>query len=77
MIQTYFISEKELGAIKDYIVRNKKDWSIDYESMATSSSDKYPDMILYSVKIEGVMDYTDAFHFGQFLCAQKYDDTIF
>jgi hypothetical protein len=77
MIQTYFITEKELDAIKDYIVRNKKDWSIDYEPMGTSSSDKYPDMILYSVKIEGAMDYTDAFHFGQFLCAQKYDDTVF
>ena len=77
MIQTYFINKAELTAMKDYIVRNKKDWSIDYEVMGTSSSDKYPDMKLYSVKIEGAMDYTDAFHFGQFLCAQKYDDTIF
>lgn len=67
MIQTYFISEKELGAIKDYIVRNKKDWSIDYEPMGTSSSDKYPDMKLYQIKIEGTMDITDAFHFGFFV----------
>ena len=57
--------------MKDYIVRNKKDWSIDYEPMATSSSDKYPDMILYSVKIEGAMDVTDAFHFGLFLAKAR------
>lgn len=67
MIQTYFITEKELDAIKDYIVRNKKDWSIDYEIMGTSSSDKYPDMKLYQVKIEGTMDIADAFHFGFFV----------
>jgi hypothetical protein len=67
MIQTYFITEKELDAIKDYIVRNKKDWSIDYEVMGTSSSDKYPDMKLYQVKIEGTMGFTNAFHFGFFL----------
>jgi hypothetical protein len=67
MIQTYFITEKELGAIKDYIVRNKKDWSIDYEPMGTSSSDKYPDMKIYQVKIEGTMNIADAFHFGFFV----------
>ena len=67
MIQTCFISEKELDAMKNYIVGNKKDWSIDYESMATSSSDKYPDMKLYQVKIEGAMNCTDAFHFGWLL----------
>jgi hypothetical protein len=77
MIQTCFINQKELDAMKDYIVNNKKDWSIDYLSMGTSANDKYPDMRLYEVNIEGTMDYTDAFHFGQFLCAQKYDDTIF
>jgi hypothetical protein len=76
MIETYFISEKELGAIKDYIVRNKKDWSIDYEPMGTSSSDKYPDIKIYQVKIEGTMDCADAFHFGLFLCAKRYDDFI-
>jgi hypothetical protein len=71
MIQTYFISEKELGAIKDYIVRNKKDWSIDYEPMGTSSSDKYPDMKIYQIKIEGTMTHTDAFHFGLFLAKAR------
>jgi hypothetical protein len=77
MIQTYFINKEELTAMKDYIVEYMKDWSIDYELMGTSSSDKYPDMILYSVKIEGTMNCADAFHFGQFLCAKRYDDTIF
>jgi hypothetical protein len=71
MIQTYFINQIELKAMKDYIVRNKKDWSIDYEVMGTSSSDKYPDMKLYQVKIEGAMDCTDAFHFGLFLAKAR------
>jgi hypothetical protein len=67
MIQTYFINKEQLNAMKDYIVRSKKDWSIDYEPMGTSSSDKYPDMKLYQVKIEGEMNCTDAFHFGLLL----------
>jgi hypothetical protein len=61
------MSQKELDAMKNYIVRNKKDWSIDYEPMGTSSSDKYPDMKLYQVKIEGTMNFTDAFHFAFFV----------
>ena len=53
--------------MKDYIVRSKKDWSIDYGPMETSSNDKYPEITLYSVKIEGEMNCTDAFHFGLLL----------
>ena len=71
MIQTYFINKEELTAMKDYIVRNKKDWSIDYGPMGTSENDEYPDMKLYQVKIEGTMDYTDAFHFGLFLAKAR------
>jgi hypothetical protein len=71
MIQTCFINQKELDAMKDYIVNNKKDWSIDYLSMGTSANDKYPHMRLYQVNIEGTMDFTDAFHFGQFLSKAK------
>lgn len=67
MIQTYFINKEELTAMKDYIVRNKKDWSMDYGPMGTSATDTYPDMKLYQVKIEGAMDITDAFHFGFFV----------
>jgi hypothetical protein len=67
MIQTYFINKEQLNAMKDYIVRSKKDWSIDYGPMETSSNDKYPEITLYSVKIEGEMNCTDAFHFGLLL----------
>jgi hypothetical protein len=67
MIETYFINKAELTAMKDYIVRNKKDWSIDYGPMETSETDAYPDMKLYQVQIEGAMNCTDAFHFGWLL----------
>jgi hypothetical protein len=71
MIETCFINQKELDAMKDYIVENIKDWSLDYELMNCGANDPYPNMPLYEVKIEGAMDYTDAFHFGLFLAKAR------
>jgi hypothetical protein len=65
MIDTLFVTQRQLDSMKDYIERNNKKWYITSKLM--SSLPSCPDQVLWYVQVEGKMDETDAFHFGYFV----------
>jgi hypothetical protein len=58
MIDTLWITQKQLDKMKDYIIQYRKPWSVDAKLMHDDH------MILWEVTIEGQMTYSEAFHFG-------------
>lgn len=65
MIDTLFVTTKQLDEMKEYIIRNNKEWYVTSKLM--SSTPGSPDNVLWYVQVEGKMDVTDAFHFGYFV----------